>query len=84
MGDCDLREIKKPTWAWRGGTPFCGETKGKERAAREVSDHIRTGERPQAEMERDVISKCGVFFGLGLAPCSRTGGGGQPRPGCGG
>ena len=78
-------------WALKG-TPFCGETKVRERASREVQDHLWTGERPWTENERDPISNCGAFFGLRPVPCLRMWGGGEPRaleegsqgPGCGG
>ena len=81
MGNCELREIKtkKRLRGHRGrDPPFCRETKGRERAAREVQDRIRTGERPQIETERNPISNCGAFFRLEPAPCSRTLGGGEP------
>ena len=65
MGNCNLEEIKKKSvWAQRGGAPFKGETKGRERAAREVLGCIWTGERPRTETERDPISNCRAFFGL--------------------
>ena len=65
-------------WTRRGGTLFCGKTKGRERVAREVQDQSWTGERPCTETERDLISNCRAFFGLGLAPCLCTWGGGEP------
>ena len=77
MGDCELGKIKKTAWARRGGTPFCGETKGRERVSREVQDRIWTGERPRTETDRDPISNCGAFFGLGPAPCSHNWGEGK-------
>ena len=79
MGNCKLGEIKKKKamWAQRGGTPFCRETKGRERAPREVKDRIWTGERPRIEAERDPISNCRAFFGLEPAPCLCTRGGGE-------
>ena len=65
----------------RGGTPFCRETKGRERAAREGQDHIWPGESPQTETERNPISNCRAFFGLGPALCLHTWGGGEPALG---
>ena len=34
--DCKLGEIKQEAKAQKGGIPFCGETKGREREAVEV------------------------------------------------
>ena len=49
--NCELGEVKrkKAVWSQRGGTPFWGETKGRETAAREVQDHSWTRERPQTD-----------------------------------
>ena len=70
MGNCELGEIKA-AWARRGGTSFCRETKGRERVAREVQDHIWTGERPQTEW--DPISNCRAFFRMEPLPVHTAG-----------
>ena len=78
----DLGEIKKrAAWARRGGTPSCGKTKGRERVAKEVQDHIWTGERPRTETERNPISN---FLGTGASSLFAHLGRRGARPGCGG
>ena len=62
-----------------GGIPFCGEKKGREREIVEVC--IWTREKQQTRTENDPISNCGAFFGVRLAPCSRTWGGREPALG---